>query len=157
MACFSDGNKSISESILTCRWDLLAFIWRQFHNPIHLANEWTHLTHWGRVTHICVGKLTIIGSDNGLSPERRQAIIWTNAGILLIGPVGTNFNEILIEIQTFSLNKIRLKMSSAKCCSFRLGLNVLSLVTCQWTGSILVPVMAYFAQSHYLKQSLLHP
>ena len=42
------------------------------------------LTHWGRVTHICVSKLTIIGSDNGLSPGRRQAIIWTNAGILLI-------------------------------------------------------------------------
>ena len=82
------------------------------------------LTHWGRVTHICVGKLTIIGSDNGLSPERRQAIIWTNAGILLIGPLGTNFSEILIEIQTSVLNKIRLKISSSKCCSFRLGLNV---------------------------------
>ena len=38
-----------------------------------------YLTHWGRVTHICVSKLTIIGSDNGLSPDRRQAIIWTNA------------------------------------------------------------------------------
>ena len=33
------------------------------------------LTHWGQVTHICVGKITIIGSDTGLSPERRQAII----------------------------------------------------------------------------------
>ena len=77
------------------------------------------------MTHICVGKLTIIGSDNDLSPERRQAIIWTSAGILLFGPLGTNFSEILIEIQTFSLKKIRLKMSSAKCCSFRLGLNVL--------------------------------
>ena len=77
------------------------------------------------MTHICVGKLTIIGWDNGLSPERRQAMIWTNAGILSIGPLGTNFSEILIEIQTFSLKKIRLKMSSAKCCSFRLGLNVL--------------------------------
>ena len=75
--------------------------------------------------HICNSKLTIIGSDNGLSPERRQAIIWTNAGILLIGPLGTNFSEIFIEIQTFSLKKIRLKMSSAKCCSFCLGLNVL--------------------------------
>ena len=51
-----------------------------------------------RVTHICVNKLTIIGSDNGLSPGRRQAIIWTNVGILLIGPLGTNFSEILIEI-----------------------------------------------------------
>ena len=80
------------------------------------------LTHWGRVTHMCVGKIIIIGSDNGLSPERRQAIIWTNAGILLIGPLGTNFNEILVEIQTFSLKKIRLKMSSTK---FLLGLNVL--------------------------------
>ena len=52
------------------------------------------LTHWGRVTHICVGNLTIIGSDNGLSPGRRQAIIWANAGILLIWPLGTNFYEI---------------------------------------------------------------
>ena len=43
-----------------------------------------YLTHWGRATHICISKLTIIGSDNGLSPEWRQAIIWTNAGILLI-------------------------------------------------------------------------
>ena len=43
------------------------------------------LTHWGRVMHICVSKLTIIGSDNGLSPDRRQAIIWAKAGILLIG------------------------------------------------------------------------
>ena len=56
------------------------------------------LTHWGRVTHISVGKLTIIGSDNGLSPGRRQAIIWTNAGILLIEPLATKFSEILIEI-----------------------------------------------------------
>ena len=47
------------------------------------------LTHWGRVTHICVGKLTIIGSDNGLSPDRQQAIVWTNAGLLLIEPLET--------------------------------------------------------------------
>ena len=56
------------------------------------------LTHWGWATHICVGKLTIIGSDNGLLPGWRQAIIWTSAGILLIGPLGTNFSEILIGI-----------------------------------------------------------
>ena len=59
------------------------------------------LTHWGRVTHICVGNLTIIGSDNGLSPVRRQAIAWTNVGILLIGPLGTNFSEMLIEIHFY--------------------------------------------------------
>ena len=83
------------------------------------------LTHWGRVTHICVSKLTIIGSENGLSPGRRQAIIWTNAGMLLIWPLGTNFNEILIEIRTFSFKKMHLKRSSAKWQPFCLGLNEL--------------------------------
>ena len=70
-----------------------------------------------RVTHICAGKLPTIGSDNGQSPGRCQAVIWTNAGILLIGPLGTNANGILIDVQTFSLKKIRLKMPSAKCLS----------------------------------------
>ena len=84
------------------------------------------LTHWGQMTHICVGKSTIIGSDNGLSPDRRQAIIWTNAGILLIGPLGTYFSEILTGIQAFSFKKMHLKMSSAKWRSFCPGLNVLN-------------------------------
>ena len=78
------------------------------------------------MTHIYVSKLAIIGSDNGLSPDRRQAIIWTNAGILLIGPLGTNFSEILIEILTFSCKKMRLKVSSTKQRPFCLGLNVLN-------------------------------
>ena len=52
----------------------------------------------------------MIGSDNGLSPGRRQAIIWTDAGNLLIGPF--NFSEILIEINIFSFMKVHLKMSS---------------------------------------------
>ena len=84
------------------------------------------LTHWGWVTHICVSKLTIIGSDNGLSPGRRQAIIWTSDGILLIGPLGTNFSETLSKILTFSLKKMRFKVSSAKWWPFCLGLNVLT-------------------------------
>ena len=86
------------------------------------------LTHWGRVTHICVGKQTIIGSDNGLSPGRRQAIIWTNAGILLIGVSETNFSEISIKILIFSFAKMRLKVSSAKWRPFGLGLNVLRAI-----------------------------
>ena len=56
----------------------------------------------GRVTHICVSRLTITGADNGLSPGHRQAIFWTNAEILLTGPLRTN----LIEIPTFSFRKI---------------------------------------------------
>ena len=66
------------------------------------------LTHWGGVTHICVSNLTMIGSDNGLSPGRRQAIFWTNARILSIGNLGTNFSEILFEILTFSFKNIML-------------------------------------------------
>ena len=73
-----------------------------------------YLTHWGRVTHICVSKLTIIDSDDGLSPGRRRTIIWTNAKILLLGPLGTNSSEILLEIHTFSFKKMRLKVSSAE-------------------------------------------
>ena len=82
------------------------------------------LTHWGRVTHVCVGKLIIIGSDNGLSPGRRQAIIWTIAGILLIGPLGTNFSEILIGIQTFSFKKMHLE------CRLRNGVHLVSASMC---------------------------
>ena len=81
--------------------------WRKY---MYLLLE--ELTHWGRMTHMCVGKLTIIGSDNGLSPGRHQAIIWTSDGILLTGPLGTIFSEILIEIYIFSFKKMHFKMSS---------------------------------------------
>ena len=80
------------------------------------------LTHWGRVTHICVSKLSIIGSDIGLSPGQRQAIIWYNDGILLIRTLAINFSEILSEIHSFSFNKMHFKISSAKWRLFCLGL-----------------------------------
>ena len=83
------------------------------------------LTHWSRVMHICVFKLTIIGSDNGLSSGLRQAIIWTNAGILLIGSLGTNFSDIFT-------------WATAHC---RFSLNIMHTVflfsqTTHWTISI---------------------
>ena len=77
------------------------------------------------MTHICVSILTIIGSDNGLSPGRCQAIIWTNDGILLIWTLATNLSEILSEIHAYSFKKMHLKMASAKWRPFCLGLNVL--------------------------------
>ena len=83
------------------------------------------LTHWGRVTHICVGELMIIGSNKGLSPDRQQAIIWTNAGLLSIGALRTYVSDNLINIQQFTLNKLHVKMSSAKLGPSFLGLNVL--------------------------------
>ena len=61
-----------------------------------------HFTHWGWVMHISISKLTIIGSDNGLSPYQRQAIIWNNAGIFLIRPLGTKLGEILIKTHVFT-------------------------------------------------------
>ena len=86
------------------------------------------LIHWGRMTHICVSNLTIIGSDKGLSPSRHQAIIWANVEILLIGTLGLNF--------------------SAKCCPFRLGPNVLNasllymnIVTKSFNGILPYPWM----------------
>ena len=64
-------------------------------------------------------------SDNDLPPGRHQAIIWTNAGILLIRTLGTNLSEILTEIHTFSFKKMHLKMSCGKWRPLCLGLNML--------------------------------
>ena len=83
------------------------------------------------MTHICVSQLTIIGSDNGLSPGRCQVIIWTNAVILLIGSLETNFSEILIGIQTFSFKKMQLK------CRLRNGIHFVSASVCyHWYSHI---------------------
>ena len=64
------------------------------------------LTQGGWVTHIRVSKLTIIGSDNGVWLAWRQAIIPTNAGILLIRPLGINLCDTLIAIHIFSFTKM---------------------------------------------------
>ena len=115
------------------------------------------LTHWGRVT------LSILGSDNGLSPGRRQAIIRTNAGLLLIGTLGTNFSEIIGEIHTFSFKEMHLKMSSAKWRPFSLGLNVLNpqmtfpytyrVRICSWI-TIPVDILASNGVDHTVKKFL---
>ena len=71
------------------------------------------LTYWARVTHICVSKLTIIGSDNWLFLDWAHAIIRNNAGLILIWPIGTNFSEILIKIPKNSFKKMHVKLMSA--------------------------------------------
>ena len=104
-------------------WKILPFKFDQnktFYG--HLTIICRFITHWGRITHICFGKLTTVVSDNGLLPGR-QAIIWTSAGILLIGSLWTTFSEMLIGIQAFSSKKTHLKMSSATFHPFCLGLN----------------------------------
>ena len=84
------------------------------------------------MTNICISKLTVIGSNNGFSPGWRQAIIWNNARILLIGPLGINFSEILIEIHKLIFNEICLKVLPSKSHPFCLGLNVLHSL---WTSN----------------------
>ena len=107
--------------------------------PLGSGRGWDlhDLTHWGGVTHICVSRLTTVGSDNGLSPGQCQAVIWTNAGILIIWPLGTNFSEILIKIHMFY----------SRNCIWKFGLlNVGHLVSasmCQCT-IIMYPFQGWF-------------
>ena len=79
--------------VVVCSY-YLDWVCEQKSVSVHI--KYTSLTHWGRLTHICIGKLTIIGSDDGLSPGLCQAVMWTNAGILLIRTSGTNFSDIFI-------------------------------------------------------------
>ena len=83
--------------------------------------------HYGRETHICVSKLGAIDSDNGLSTVRCQVIIWKNAGLILIGPLGSYLSEIVIK--AIFIQEKALEMSSAKQKPFYPGLNVLIMIT----------------------------
>ena len=97
--------------------NIIFYFHQNIHNrypiPWHIETKWR----------IYVSNLTIIGSDNGLSPGQHQAIIWTNAGISLTGPLRTNFSVIFIEIHIFSFKKMYLEIPSAKWRPFCLGLN----------------------------------
>ena len=75
---------------------------------------------------MCLSKLTIIASDNGLSPGRCHAIIRINAGILLIGALRNIFQWNLTRNSHILIHEMLLKLSSAEWRPFRHGLNVLS-------------------------------
>ena len=108
------GNARFRASRQENRW-----LARQHHCSQLISTEWRicALVNW-----------VIIGTCNGLSPVRRQAITWTNAGLISIGPLGTNFSKILIGILLFSFKKIHLKMPSVKMASF-----------CPWERWVNVP------------------
>ena len=110
IACLGDQlmKPAWRDSFLSNRWRA-NLNWLLFSDAI-----WCHVI-WSTLVHIYASlNKAIVGSDNGLAPVRCQAIIWTNAGILLIRPQRIIFSEILIYIQTFSLNKMESKMSFAK-------------------------------------------
>ena len=108
-------------------------------------------TPWGQVMHICIGKLTIIGLDNGFNawtvPNHYLNQFWN----IVIWIFRNNFfSEILIGIQRFSFKEMHLKMLSAKWCPFCLGPNVLSqpgllvVTLCFYTGGPLnVKILSY--------------
>ena len=105
---------------LKCVFANQLILFRMFRHFMSVYN----LTRWARVTHICIGNLTIISSDDGLSPGRREAIIWTDAGILLNGSLGTTVREICIDIHNVSFKKMHLTISFEKWQPSCLGLNV---------------------------------
>ena len=89
--------------------------------------------------------LISMASSNGLSPVRRQAITRSNADLLSIGPLGTNFREILLYKNTkiFIDTVVRLKCLVADDAYMR-----------QWSGSTLFQVVAWrlIGANHYLNQ-----
>ena len=147
--CFfiCDPEESVEHIVyLLMIWDAKALIWH-YCNDIPMFSRPTLLTQWGWVTHICISKLTTIGSDNGLSCGRCQAIIWINAAILSIWSLGTNFSDILIKIHIFSFKKMHLKMLSWKWRSFCLSLNVLNGIVppCLWhTNDNKIDIYVYY-------------
>ena len=117
------------------------------------GQSWGNLSHWGGVMHICISKLTwggvmriciskltIIGSDNGLSPGRRQAIIWTNAEILLIGNLGINFSEILIVWKMVTIS------SQPQCVEYGF---IFYRTPPQWNGTVNWKTSWWKAKSHF--------
>ena len=105
------------------------------------------LSHWGQVTHICVGNLIIIGSDSGLSPGWHQAIGW-------ISPLGTSFNNILSEIDfrsRKSISKCRMEngghfVQSSMCYVYG-ALDMVSTYTCA-VWSIIDSIYGWWKHRH---------
>ena len=94
--------------------------WTICPQKVHTHRSKRHTSEW----HMFFGKIIFIGLDNGLSPGRRQAFVWTNAGKLLIGPFGNKLQWYYNRNHYISL-KMCLKMSSGKYRPFCLGLNTL--------------------------------
>ena len=106
------------------KWCILSWVSR---SDLKLKQNWytnvsfnkMHLRLSYALCQICLG--LVLNFVKG----HQATIIWTNAGILLIGLLGTNLSEILIEILTFSFKKICLNVLSAKWRPFCPSLNVL--------------------------------
>ena len=119
---------SISNPILfhsPCQTTITVSVWLRLHGLNWKEGENT-LTHWGLATHIWLSVIEpplvqimacrLVGSN----PFLNQCVN------ILIGPLGTNFSEILIEFFSFSFNDFWNYGLSAKRRPFCLSLNVLT-------------------------------
>ena len=106
------------------------------------------------MAHICVNKLDVIGSSNGLSPVRRQAVVWINDDLLLIGPLEIIFGEIAIKITSTFIQEDAFENVVCETGLFCFGLIVFQ--ACKFTAlyGVLVP-HKYFDNTQTACQALL--
>ena len=126
---FTDDQSTLVQVMAWCRQatsHYLSQCWPRYLSPYGVTrSQWVN---WSPLMlHTCIGELGQHWSCNGLLPAHCQAITWTNADLLLIGPLGTNFREIWIKMWNFSLVKIHSKKSSTKWQSFCQGGNELRI------------------------------
>ena len=123
-------------------WGTFWLLRRQWNFDCFVANA-RGAFHKNAVPSICVAlnnasvTWASIGSGNGLSPVRRQAIAWTNAGLLSISLLGTNFSEIRLGILSFSFKETHLKLSSAKMSAILSRKRGVKTKWCTWHHSTL--------------------
>ena len=100
-----------SYTFLKCPPGLLGHLWQ--------SNTWCYCYHFFKYSYNLSKKcfslfyswiFVNIVSHNELSAAQRQAITWSNADLLSVGLFETNFDEILMAVEAFSLKKLRLQI-----------------------------------------------
>ena len=119
--------------------------WARFMSPYSFTRPQYVNPSLPNVTYMCQWTLWELrtSSGNGLSPVWRQAITWTNADLLSIRPLGTNFSEIWIKIQKFSFTKIHLKSVICKMAAIlsrKKWVNVYIWLQTAWLAGILLVI-----------------
>ena len=86
--------------IFQCLCNIFCVGFQRYPLKFHRQYRAHRLVYWGQETNICISKLNIICWDSGLLPGQCQAIIWTNAGVLMIRTLVTNYREIFIHFHS---------------------------------------------------------
>ena len=82
----------------------LAFVWGIHRGPVNSPHKWPVTQKMfpfdDDIMEYESANWTIIASGNGFSPVQYQAITLASANFLLIGPLKTNFSEIIIHLES---------------------------------------------------------